>query len=321
MLELDVTDESHLAGLEAAVREHVDGLDGVVHSIAFGNPETLLGGEVPHRPVAGRGAGGAGVGVLLMSLTQACRPLMADGGSVVRLTFDASVAWPAYDWMGVAKAGLESCARYLARDLGPEGIRVNLVSAGPLKTLAAKAIPGVRGPRGAVEHPRAAGLGQHRPGADGEGGVRPALRLLPGDERRDRARGRRLPRHGRLTLVRLRRCARVDPWIWLSTLAACSWYDAPREAEQMGPTDFDRAWPRAVMPTRREAGSWLSGHGFSPDRALVSAALRTRETWAAVADGGGWDLDADLDRGLYSAEPDTAIDLVSRLTTRYGGSC
>jgi enoyl-[acyl-carrier protein] reductase I len=61
---------------------------------------------------------------------------------VVGLTFDATVAWPAYDWMGVAKAGLESCARYLARDLGPEGIRVNLVSAGPLKTLAAKAIPG-----------------------------------------------------------------------------------------------------------------------------------------------------------------------------------
>jgi enoyl-[acyl-carrier protein] reductase I len=78
----------------------------------------------------------------LMSLTQACRPLMSSGGSVVGLTFDATVAWPAYDWMGVAKAGLESCSRYLARDLGPEGIRVNLVSAGPLKTLAAKAIPG-----------------------------------------------------------------------------------------------------------------------------------------------------------------------------------
>src|SRR5690606_22287752 len=64
------------------------------------------------------------------------------GSSVVGMTFDASVAWPVYDWMGVAKAGLESCARYLARDLGPRGIRVNLVSAGPLKTLAAKAIPG-----------------------------------------------------------------------------------------------------------------------------------------------------------------------------------
>ena len=67
---------------------------------------------------------------------------MGEGGSVVGLTFDATVAWPAYDWMGVAKAALESCSRYLARDLGPEGIRVNLVSAGPLKTLAAKAIPG-----------------------------------------------------------------------------------------------------------------------------------------------------------------------------------
>jgi meromycolic acid enoyl-[acyl-carrier-protein] reductase len=67
---------------------------------------------------------------------------MSSGGSVVGMTFDATVAWPAYDWMGVAKAGLESCARYLARDLGPKGVRVNLVSAGPLKTLAAKAIPG-----------------------------------------------------------------------------------------------------------------------------------------------------------------------------------
>ena len=78
----------------------------------------------------------------LMSLSQACRPLMTSGGSIVGMTFDATVAWPAYDWMGVAKAGLEYTSRYLARDLGPEGIRVNLVSAGPLKTLAAKAIPG-----------------------------------------------------------------------------------------------------------------------------------------------------------------------------------
>jgi enoyl ACP reductase len=68
--------------------------------------------------------------------------MRSSGGSVVGMTFDATVAWPAYDWMGVAKAGLESCSRYLARDLGPKGIRVNLVSAGPLKTLAAKAIPG-----------------------------------------------------------------------------------------------------------------------------------------------------------------------------------
>ena len=67
---------------------------------------------------------------------------MGGGGSVVGLDFDASVAWPGYDWMGVAKAGLESCARYLARDLGKQGIRVNLVAAGPLNTKAARYIPG-----------------------------------------------------------------------------------------------------------------------------------------------------------------------------------
>jgi enoyl-[acyl-carrier protein] reductase I len=78
----------------------------------------------------------------LASLSVACLPMMRSGGAVVGMTFDATVAWPAYDWMGVAKAGLESTARYLARDLGPKGVRVNLVSAGPLKTLAAKAIPG-----------------------------------------------------------------------------------------------------------------------------------------------------------------------------------
>ncbi len=78
----------------------------------------------------------------LKALAMAALPLMDAGGAIVGLDFDASVAWPAYDWMGVAKAGLESCARYLARDLGPRGVRVNLVAAGPLRTMAAKSIPG-----------------------------------------------------------------------------------------------------------------------------------------------------------------------------------
>ncbi|MFT4287665.1 enoyl-ACP reductase FabI [Nocardioides sp.] len=142
VLELDVTDPEHLAGLADQVREHVDGLDGVVHSIAYGNPETLLGGKFLDGPWEDVATAMQVSVYSLKSLTQACRPLLAPGASVVGLTFDATVAWPAYDWMGVAKAGLESCARYLARDLGPEGIRVNLVSAGPLRTLAAKAIPG-----------------------------------------------------------------------------------------------------------------------------------------------------------------------------------
>ena len=145
VLELDVTDEAHLAGLADQVREHLGAdatLDGVVHSIAYGNPETLLGGKFltgPWKDVAQAVQVSA---YSLQSLANACRPLMSEGSSIVGLTFDASVAWPVYDWMGVAKAALESTSRYLARDLGSEGIRVNLVSAGPLKTLAAKAIPG-----------------------------------------------------------------------------------------------------------------------------------------------------------------------------------
>ena len=128
--------------LPGLVREHVDGLDGVVHSVAYGNPETLLGGKFLDGPWEDVAQAVQVSAYSLKSLSTACLPLMSSGGSVVGMTFDATVAWPAYDWMGVAKAGLESCSRYLARDLGPKGVRVNLISAGPLKTLAAKAIPG-----------------------------------------------------------------------------------------------------------------------------------------------------------------------------------
>ncbi len=144
VVELDVTDEEHLARLPELLGEHLDGLDGVVHSIAYGNPETLLGGKFLEGPWPDVAQAVQVSAYSLKALTTSCLPLLErdGGGSVVGLTFDASVAWPAYDWMGVAKAGLESCSRYLARDLGPRGVRVNLVSAGPLKTLAAKAIPG-----------------------------------------------------------------------------------------------------------------------------------------------------------------------------------
>lgn len=143
VLELDVTDEEHLATLPDKVREHVDGLDGVVHAIAYGRPDTLLGGQFlkggPWDDVSYAVKVSA---YSYQSLAKACLPVMTKGSSIVGLTFDASVAWPGYDWMGFAKGALESCNRYLARDLGPLGIRSNLVSAGPLKTLAAKAIPG-----------------------------------------------------------------------------------------------------------------------------------------------------------------------------------
>ncbi len=142
VVELDVTNQEHLDALPDLVREHVDGIDGVLHSIAYGPPSTL--GEdfldAPWDDVA------TAVGVSaysLKSLAVAALPLFPpSGGSVVGLTFDATVAWPAYNWMGVAKAALESTSRYLARELGPQGIRVNVIAAGPVRTMAAKSIPG-----------------------------------------------------------------------------------------------------------------------------------------------------------------------------------
>ncbi len=141
VIELDVTNTEHLAGLADKVREHVDGLDGVVHSIGFA-PQSCLGGGFLD-------ASWEDVATALhvstysyKSLAVAALPLMSPGGAVVGLTFDATQAWPVYDWMGVAKAGLESASRYLALHLGKQGIRSNLVSAGPLRTMAAKSIPG-----------------------------------------------------------------------------------------------------------------------------------------------------------------------------------
>ncbi len=141
VLELDVSDAEQLAGLPDALREHVDGLDGVLHAIGFAPPAALGSGVLE--------TGWADVGTTLqistwsyVALAHACRPLLSPGSSYVGLDFDARVAWPSYDWMGVAKAGLESANRYLARELGPSGVRCNLVAAGPVRTMAAKSIPG-----------------------------------------------------------------------------------------------------------------------------------------------------------------------------------
>jgi enoyl-[acyl-carrier protein] reductase I len=145
VVELDVQDQEHLDSLATRVREHVDGVDGVLHAIGFA-PQSCLGGgflDAPWEDVATAVQVSA---YSLKSLAVATLPLFGEnGGSIVGLDFDATLAWPAYDWMGVAKAGLESAARYLARDLGPAGIRVNLVAAGPLRTMAAKSIPGFDG--------------------------------------------------------------------------------------------------------------------------------------------------------------------------------
>jgi meromycolic acid enoyl-[acyl-carrier-protein] reductase len=141
VLELDVKDDAHLASLAERVSAHVTGLDGVVHSI--GNaPAGALGGNFLQTQWPDVAAALQVSAYSLQSLAIATLPLMGSGGSIVGMDFDASVAWPGYDWMGVAKAALESTARYLARDLGPRGIRVNLISSGPVKTMAARSIPG-----------------------------------------------------------------------------------------------------------------------------------------------------------------------------------
>lgn len=141
LVELDVTSTDDLDALAARVAAVGPRLDGVVHSIGFA-PESALGGRFLSTPWIDVATALEVSAYSLKSLAVACRPLMGPGGSIVGLDFDATVAWPTYDWMGVAKAALESTSRYLARDLGPEGIRVNLVAAGPIRTMAAKSIPG-----------------------------------------------------------------------------------------------------------------------------------------------------------------------------------
>jgi enoyl-[acyl-carrier protein] reductase I len=142
VLELDVTDQSQLDSLADRVAEHVDGLDGVLHSIGNAPASCLGEGAFLKAPWADVASALQVSAYSFKSLSTACLPLLSRGGSIVGMDFDNRQAWPAYDWMGVAKSALESICRYLARDLGPRGIRVNLVAAGPVKTMAAKSIPG-----------------------------------------------------------------------------------------------------------------------------------------------------------------------------------
>jgi enoyl-[acyl-carrier protein] reductase I len=143
VIELDVTDQAHLDSLAPQITDRWGELHGVVHAVGFaptaclGQDDGLFAASWDEVATALQVSAWS-----LPALVGALRPVLVPGGSIVGLDFDASVAWPAYDWMGVAKAALESASRYLARDLGPEGIRVNLVAAGPLRTVAARSIPG-----------------------------------------------------------------------------------------------------------------------------------------------------------------------------------
>jgi len=155
VLELDVNRDDDLAALADEVRARWGGLDGALHAIAHAPPDAL-GGNFLGAPRESAKAAFETSAYSLKGLAECLAPLMSDvpsaatngarapraAGSIVALDFDASVAWPAYDWMGVSKAALESVGRYLARDLGARGVRVNLISAGPISTPAASGIPG-----------------------------------------------------------------------------------------------------------------------------------------------------------------------------------
>ena len=141
VLELDVNNEHDLKEVARTLEEQWGAVDGILHAIAYA-PEDAIGGAFMTTPPQSAVEAFQTSAFSLKALAAVLAPLMPHGGSIVGLDFDASVAWPIYDWMGVAKAALESVCRYLARDLGPSGIRANLVSAGPLGTVAARGIPG-----------------------------------------------------------------------------------------------------------------------------------------------------------------------------------
>jgi enoyl-[acyl-carrier protein] reductase I len=140
VLELDVNDPSHFGPLAERLGTRWGAVDGVLHAIAYAPPDALDGNFLA-TPAASAVTAFQTSAVSLQALTGALAPLFAPGASVVALDFDAPVGWPAYDWMGVAKAALRTVSRYAARELGPRGVRVNLVSAGPLRTMASGGIP------------------------------------------------------------------------------------------------------------------------------------------------------------------------------------
>jgi len=141
VMELDANDSEQIDGVRNELESMWGGMDGLLHAIAFA-PDDALGGAFLQTPWESAAIALRTSAYSLKAIAVGLLPLMKDGGSIVSLDFDASVAWPIYDWMGVSKAALEAITRYLARYLGPHGVRVNCVSAGPLRTMAAKSIPG-----------------------------------------------------------------------------------------------------------------------------------------------------------------------------------
>ncbi len=143
VFEFDVTVAEHVTSVREQVAASLGSVDGVLHSIGFA-PEVCLGDDFLAAQWNDVAVAMQISAYSLKTMADAFLPLMGKGGSIVGLDFDNTVAWPAYNWMGVAKSALESTSRYLAKELGPRGIRCNLIAAGPIKTMAAKSIPGFK---------------------------------------------------------------------------------------------------------------------------------------------------------------------------------
>ena len=211
VLELDVNEPEHLKAVADDLRERWGRVDGVLHAIAFA-PEDALGGKFLSTPPESAATAFQTSAYSYKALAVALADLYPEeGASLVGMDFDAQVAWPVYDWMGVAKAALEAVNRYLARDLGPRGVRANLVSAGPLGTLAARGIPGFGDLSDAWQRQAPLGWDAEDP-APVAGAVLFLLSdLAQGHHRRDPARRRRLPRDGHGACAGRRRRRSHDP--------------------------------------------------------------------------------------------------------------
>ncbi len=139
----DVGDDSQIDAMMKQAAETLGRLDFVVHSLAFA-PREELSGEFVNTSRQGFATALDVSAYSLVAVTRAAMPLMTEGGAIVTLTYLGSErVVPHYNVMGVAKAALEATVRYLAHDLGPKNIRVNAVSAGPIKTLAARGVSGI----------------------------------------------------------------------------------------------------------------------------------------------------------------------------------
>ena len=288
VLELDVNSPEDLEAVAADLRERWGRVDGILHAIAFA-PEDALGGNFLNTPVESAETAFRTSAFSFKALAVALADLFPEeGASIVGMDFDAQVAWPVYDWMGVAKAALEATSRYLARDLGPRGVRVNLISAGPLGTLAARGIPGFGDLATAWE--RQAPLGWDTDDVAPVASARPvpAQRHGARDHGRGAARRRRVPRDGHSPRPGARGGRRMKPPpVFLTGATGFLGMEVLARLLERGDRDvlaLVRAPDREAAEARLEGVLGKLWRDPSPYRARVRAVAGdvTRPAWAST---------------------------------------